>query len=222
MGHKIPPKSSRLVITKDWDSKWFAGKNDYPLLVIEDEQIRNKITKHYGSNSGIARILINRNPQEITINISTSKPGVLIGRQGKSIEEIKKILAKTSTKKIHLNIIEIKRGDLNANIVSASIGNQITKRIAYRRAVKQAIEKVMQSGAKGVKIIVSGRLNGAEIARRELYNEGSMPSSSLDEDIDFSIFHAKTTYGIIGIKVWIYIGKLNLSSDDINAVKTLF
>lgn len=212
MGQKIHPDSIRLILTKNWNSKWFAGKKDFANFLIEDIKIREAIHNQYGANSGIAKIIIERNPQELTINIHTSKPGVLIGRQGKGINDLKALLAKINKLKIRLNIIEIKNPDMVAQLVAANIGQQITKRISYRRAIKQAIEKTMQAGAKGVKIMASGRLSGAEIARKELMSQGTIPSSNLKKNIDFAIFHTKTTYGIIGIKVWINKGDLDLTT----------
>lgn len=212
MGQKIHPDSIRLILTKNWNSKWFASKKDFADFLIEDIKIRKAILDQYGANSGIAKIIIERNPQELTINIHTSKPGVLIGRQGKGINDLRALLAKINPLKIRLNIIEIKNPDMIAQLVAANIGQQITKRISYRRAIKQAIEKTMQAGAKGVKIMASGRLSGAEIARKELMSQGTIPSSNLKKNIDFAIFHTKTTYGIIGIKVWINKGDLDLTT----------
>lgn len=212
MGQKIHPDSIRLILTKNWNSKWFASKKDFANFLIEDIKIRKAILNQYGANSGIAKIIIERNPQELTLNIHTSKPGVLIGRQGKGINDLKALLAKINKLKIRLNIIEIKNPDMIAQLVAANIGQQITKRISYRRAMKQAIEKTMQAGAKGVKIMASGRLSGAEIARKELMSQGTIPSSNLKKNIDFAIFHTKTTYGIIGIKVWINKGDLDLTT----------
>lgn len=212
MGQKIHPDSIRLILTKNWNSKWFASKKDFADFLIEDINIRKAILNQYGSNSGIAKIIVERSPQELTLNIHTSKPGVLIGRQGKGINDLKALLAKINKLKIRLNIIEIKNPDMIAQLVAANIGQQITKRISYRRAIKQAIEKTMQAGAKGVKIMASGRLSGAEIARKELMSQGTIPSSNLKKNIDFAIFHTKTTYGIIGIKVWINKGDLDLTT----------
>lgn len=221
MGHKIHPGSLRLPITKQWMSRWFAPKKEFAQYLKQDILIREAIAKHYGANSGISKIIIERNPQEITLTINTSKPGILIGRGGKGINDIKLILAKLTESKLRLNVIEIKRPDLEANIVAASIGQQITKRISYRRAAKQAAERVMQAGAKGVKITISGRLQGADIARTETISQGTMPTSSLKKDIDFTIYHAITTYGIIGVKVWIHKGDLNNASDQQQSSRAL-
>lgn len=215
MGQKVSPTSLRLPLSNTWTSKWFASKQDFAGLVIEDDKIRKTIVKHYGDNAGVDQVIIKRNPQEVTLDILTSKPGILIGRQGKGITELNNLLKKITDKKVHVNVIEIKRPDLHATLVAASIGNQITRRIAFRRASKQAASRVMQAGAKGVKVLVSGRLNGAEIARSEVTTMGAMPLSTLKSDIDFAIFHATTTYGIIGVKVWIYKGDLNLDKEEV-------
>ncbi len=223
MGNKITPGSLRLPLTKIWSSKWFASKNEFAGLLIEDSKLRDAITNHYGTNAGVARVNIKRNPQEVILDIYTSKPGILIGRQGKGIQDLRKITDKLTTKKVHINVIEIKKPDLIAQLVAANIGNQVTKRIPFRRAVRQSTERVMQAGAKGVRIMVSGRLNGAEIARSEVANVGSMPSSSLKSDIDFAIVHAPTTFGIIGIKVWIHKGPLvTEETDEANPARPIF
>lgn len=212
MGQKIHPDSIRLTLTKNWNSKWFASKKDFGNFLVEDIKIRSAIFNQYGTNSGIAKIVIERNPQELTLNIHSSKPGVLIGRQGKGINDLKILLSKINKLRIRMNIIEIKNPDMLASLVAANIGQQITKRISYRRAIKQAIEKTMQAGAKGIKVIASGRLNGAEIARKETMSQGTISSSNLKKNIDFAIFHTKTTFGVIGIKVWINKGDLDLNS----------
>lgn len=215
MGQKISPNSLRLPLSNSWTSKWFASKKDFAGLVVEDDKIRKTIEAHYGDNAGVAKVIIKRNPQEVTLDITTSKPGILIGRQGKGIADLNVLLKKVTDKKVHINVIEIKRPDLHATLVAASIGSQITRRIAFRRASKQATARVMQAGAKGVRVTVSGRLNGAEIARSETTSLGAMPLSTLKSDIDFAIFHASTTYGIIGVKVWIYKGDLDLDRDEV-------
>lgn len=216
MGHKISPTSLRLQLTKNWSSRWFAAKADFASFIVEDEKIRTAIMKYYGSNAGISRIVIKRNPLEISLDILSSKPGILIGRGGKGINDLKLLLVKITNKKLHLNIIEIKKPDLHSSLVAAWVGNQITKRMPFRRVVRQAIDKVIQAGAKGVRITVSGRLQGAEIARRETSSSGSMPLGSISADVDYAIYHANTTYGIIGVKVWIYKGKLVENLDEIS------
>lgn len=222
MGQKISPLSIRLRFIKTWKSKWFATRSEYAKYVLDDSRIRKTVKEKYGDNSGIRDIIIKRNPQEINLDIQTSKPGILIGRQGKGVQDLKKLLENKTSSKIHLNIIEIKKPDLEAPLVAANIGNQITKRMPHRRAAKHAIEKVMNAGAKGVKVMVSGRLRGAEIARRETYSQGAMPLSSINKNIDYAIHHAQTTYGVIGVKVWIYKGDLSRSEESETKSKPLF
>ena len=214
MGHKINPGSLRLPITLAWSSKWFSSKKDFAQKLFQDITIRGTITKQYGSNSGIADIIIERNPQEITLTIHTSKPGILIGRGGKGISDMKEILSKITPSKLRLNVVEIKKPDLKAKIVAAQIGQQITRRISYRRAAKQSAERVMQAGAKGVKITIGGRLQGADIARSETVSLGTIPTSSLKCEIEYAHVHAPTTYGIIGIKVWIHLGFLEVQEES--------
>jgi len=214
MGHKINPGSLRLPITRAWTSKWFSSKKDFAQKLFQDITIRDTITKQYGSNSGIADVIIERNPQEITLTIHTSKPGILIGRGGKGITDIKAILSKITSSKLRLNVVEIKKPNLRAKIVASQIGQQITRRISYRRAAKQSAERVMQAGAKGVKITIGGRLQGADIARTETLSLGTIPTSSLKRDIEYAQVHAPTTYGIIGVKVWIHKGSLEIQDDS--------
>lgn len=221
MGHKINPKSLRLPITRAWTSKWFSSKKDFAEKLFQDITIRDTITKHYGSNSGIADVIIERNPQEITLTIHTSKPGILIGRGGKGISDMKEILGKITQSKLRLNVVEIKKPDLFAQIVAAQIGQQITRRISYRRAAKQSAERVMQAGAQGIKITIGGRLQGADIARSETISLGTIPTSSLKRNIDYAHVHAPTTYGIIGVKVWIHKGSLEIDDDAPNASRPL-
>lgn len=216
MGHKINPGSLRLPITRAWSSKWFSSKKDFAQNLFQDITIRDTILKHYGSNSGIADVIIERDPQEITLTIHTSKPGILIGRGGKGISDMKEILRKITESKLRLNVVEIKKPDLKAKIVAAQIGQQITRRISYRRAAKQSAERVMQAGAQGVKITIGGRLQGADIARSETISLGTIPTSSLKRNIDYAQIHAPTTYGIIGVKVWIHKGSLEV--DDESAI----
>lgn len=216
MGHKINPGSLRLPIIRAWSSKWFSSKKDFAQNLFQDITIRDTILKHYGSNSGIADVIIERDPQEITLTIHTSKPGILIGRGGKGISDMKEILRKITESKLRLNVVEIKKPDLKAKIVAAQIGQQITRRISYRRAAKQSAERVMQAGAQGVKITIGGRLQGADIARSETISLGTIPTSSLKRNIDYAQIHAPTTYGIIGVKVWIHKGSLEV--DDESAI----
>lgn len=216
MGHKVNPISLRLQLNKDWQSKWFA-KADFAQNLGEDIEIRKSLAKRFGKMAGVARIEIVRSGDGIKIIIHTSKPGILIGRSGQGINDLRIYLVKScprlrnpktgqASKKIDIEIMEIKAADISAELVAQQIALQIEKRIAYKRAIKQAITRVMEARAKGVKIAIAGRLGGAEIARREHYGAGALPLGRLRADIDFSQVDAITTYGIIGIKVWIYKG----------------
>lgn len=216
MGHKVNPVSFRLPLSRDWQSKWFA-KNDFAKSLGEDIEIRKTLAKRFGKTAGVARTEINRSEDSIKIIIHTSKPGILIGRSGQGINEIKAYLIKHAkslrdpktalpAKKIEIEILEIKAVDLSAELLAQQVALQIEKRIAYKRAIKQAISRSMEAKAKGIKIAVAGRLGGSEIARREHYGAGSVPLGRLRADIDFAQVDALTTYGIIGVKVWIYKG----------------
>lgn len=213
MGQKINPISLRLGIQKNWTSRWFA-KKDFSKNLIEDIQIRQLIQKNLGGRGGVDKIIIERDQKQITLNIHTSKPGVIIGRQGKGIDALAELLKQKLGHPVKINIIEVRKSDLSAQIVAENISIQITKRMPYRRVVKQALERTMQSGALGIKVQVSGRLNGGEIARSEKFSDGSIPSTTLDAKIDYALVHAMTTYGIIGVKVWIYIGKYEIEDED--------
>lgn len=209
MGQKVNPQSYRLNIQKRWLSRWFDPKHMGTKL-LEDIRIREGIYQKYGPSAGVGDIEIERGKTDITVFINTAKPGIIIGRAGKGIEELRNLLTKQFGKHLKIEIVEIKKPDLNALVVAQSIGHQIEKRINYRRAAKQAIEKTIQAGAKGIKIIISGRLRGAEIARRETFIQGSVPLANLRSDIDYDIYHAKTSYGVIGVKVWVYKGPLTI------------
>lgn len=205
MGHKVNPISFRLPLHLDWQSKWFAGKN-YSNLLLEDVNIRKLIDNKY-RNAGIASITISRGTNEILVTVKTAKPGLIIGRSGMGSTELKLQLEKLTSGRIRLSIEEVKKIDTNASLVAQSIASQIERRVSYRRAMRQAVEKAMSSGANGIKISVAGRLNGAEIARSEKIVQGSVTLATLRSNIDYSYIPAKTTYGIIGIKVWIYKGE---------------
>lgn len=211
MGQKVNPTSFRLPIVKNWNSRWFAGR-DYAKYLIEDFRLRTAIEKKLGVNAAVEHIDIERNRDTITIRIHTARPGVIIGRSGQGINDLKDYLINSLYKgqpsgKIKLEIIEIKVPELSASLVAQNIGSQLSRRISFRRAVKQAVEKTMAKGAKGVKVCVSGRLGGAEIARTEKFGAGSVPLGNLRADIDYHIYHARTTFGVIGVKVWIYRGE---------------
>lgn len=208
MGQKVNPNGFRIGVIKDWSSTWYADKHTFAKYVLEDKKIRNYITKKYGQ-CGISKVEIERTENRLTVNIYTSRPGMLIGVKGAEIELIKKALAKvSSSKNITLNIKEIKRPDIDSNLIAQSVAQQLEKRVAWKRAAKQAVQKTMKAGAKGVKIMVSGRLGGAEIAKSEHYLEGSLPLQTLRADIDYGFAEALTTFGIIGVKVWVYNGEI--------------
>ena len=208
MGQKVNPHGLRVGIIKDWDSHWFVDKKDMAANIKEDNEIRNLLKKKY-YQAAISKILIERAASKITITISTARPGVLIGKQGAEIEVIKKtVAALCKGKTISINISEVKKPDADAQLVAEGIAGQIEKRVSFRRAMKQAIGRCMRSGIKGVKVMVSGRLDGAEIARSESYHEASIPLQTLRADIDYGFAEAHTTFGVIGIKCWIYKGEV--------------
>lgn len=208
MGRKINPISFRLQVNKNWKSRWFAG-NDYAKFLHEDIAIRKYLTTNLGAKAGISKVEIERNANMVNVIIFTSRPGVIIGRGGTGVTELKANLSKKITSKIKdINIEEIRNAELNAKIMADSITQQLEKRIAYKRAAVQALEKIMTAGAKGAKIMIGGRLNGADIARRQFFAKGKIPLATIRADIDFAHSEAKTTYGILGVKVWIYKGEV--------------
>ena len=208
MGQKVNPHGLRVGVIKDWDSHWFVGKHDFAANVKEDNEIRKVLKKKY-YQAAISKIAIEKAATKITITIYTARPGVLIGKQGSEIEVIKKTVAKICKgKQISVNISEIKKADADAQLVAEGIASQLEKRVSFRRAMKQAIGRSMRSGIKGVKVMVSGRLDGAEIARSENYHEGSIPLQTLRADIEYGFAEAHTTFGVIGIKCWIYKGEV--------------
>ena len=208
MGQKVNPHGLRVGIIKNWDTQWYADKKDFGTYLKEDYEIRKYIKSTYYA-SAISKIFIERAAGRIAIVIHTARPGVLIGKAGAEIEVMKKNLSKiTKGKQVAVNIIEVKRPDGDAQLVAESIAAQLEKRASFRRTMKQAMSRVMRSGAKGVKIMVAGRLDGAEIARSESYHEGSIPLQTMRADIDYGTAEAHTTFGIIGIKVWVYKGEV--------------
>ena len=208
MGQKVNPHGLRVGVIKNWDTQWYADKKDFSKFLKEDYEIRKFLKKKYFV-SAIAKITIERAANKVSISVHTAKPGVLIGKQGAEIEEMKKALAKiVKNKHIAINIIEVKKPDCNAQLVAESIAAQLEKRASFRRTMKQAISKAMRLGVKGVKVMVSGRLDGAEIARSEQYHEGSIPLQTLRADIEYGLAEALTTFGILGVKVWVYKGEV--------------
>lgn len=227
MGQKVNPNSIRLILNKDWKSKWFS-QDSFTTFFLEDIKIKRILEKKLGKNSGVAAIYIQRNPQKINIIIHTSKPGIIIGHSGKGVIDLTNFLdqqlllirkgftyniqqkyqnsknKKNNLNQIKIDIIEVKEPELSAELMAQNIAMQLEKRIAYRRAVKQTINKVMQKKAKGIKVAVAGRLGGVEIARREKFSEGSIPLGTFKANVDYAQEDAHTVYGIVGIKVWIY------------------
>lgn len=206
MGQKIKPTSLRLGINRNWSSLWFAN-HDYAAQVKEDVAIRGFLMKKLGKQSNVARIVIERPNRKCRVFIHTSRPGVIIGKKGADIETLRKALQALSKSEVVLNIVEIRKPDADAQLIADSIAGQLERRIAYRRASKRALQNAMQNGVKGVKVRVSGRLNGAEIARTEWAIEGSLPLHTLRADIDFGFAEAHTTYGKIGVQVWVNHGE---------------
>ncbi len=205
MGQKVNPHGFRVGVIKDWDTRWFANGKAFADNLISDYEIRKFLKKKLYA-AGIAKIEIERAAGKITVNIHTAKPGVVIGRGGAGVEALKKELNKVAGTACNINIIEVKRAETNAQLVAENVAQQLERRISFRRAMKQCIGRSMKAGAKGIKITCGGRLGGAEIARSESYHEGSIPLQTLRADIDYGFAEAHTTYGRIGVKVWIYKG----------------
>ncbi len=203
MGQKINPIGIRLGITRTWDSQWFAKKN-FPAFLLEDIKLRKFLKAKLG-HAGLSKIEIERASQRATISIYAAKPGIIIGKKGSEIENLRKELQALTDKQIHVNILEVKRPELDANLVAESVARQLERRIAFRRAMKRSVTTAMDMGAKGIKIMCGGRLAGAEIARREWYREGRVPLHTLRADIQYGQATANTTYGTIGVKVWLYV-----------------
>ena len=207
MGQKVNPHGLRVGIIKDWDSKWFAGKKDFGNQLVEDYEIRNYVKK-VCFDSGVAKIVIERKQNKIYITIFAAKPGIIIGKGGTEIDKLKASLEKKTGKRVNVNIMEVKQPDTNAQLVAENIAAQLERRISFRRAMKQVMGRAMKLGCRGIKTAVAGRVGGAEIARTEQYHEGTIPLQTLRADIDYGFAEAKTTYGILGIKVWIYKGEI--------------
>ncbi|MBO5896802.1 MAG: 30S ribosomal protein S3 [Clostridia bacterium] len=218
MGQKINPTGLRIGVIKDWESRWYANKATFGDTLVEDYELREYLLETLAP-AGVPKVEIERTAKRVRINIHVAKPGMVIGRGGAEIEKLKATLEKKLGKEVSLNIIEIKTPDVNSTLVAESIALQLEKRISYRRALKQAIGRAMKLGAKGIKIQVSGRIGGAEIARSETYKEGTIPLQTIRADIDYGFAEAKTTYGRIGIKVWIYTGEVLQVSNNENRQK---
>ncbi len=209
MGQKINPTGLRIGVIKDWESRWYAGKNNFGDNLVADYKVREYLLKTL-SSAGVPKIEIERDSKRVRINIHCAMPGAVIGKGGSEIEKLKATCKKMlgGDKDVYINIIEIKQRDLNAQLVAESIAQQLERRVSFRRALKQAIGRTMRLGASGIKTQVSGRLGGAEIARTEHYHEGTIPLQTIRADIDYGFAEAKTTYGRIGVKVWIYKGEI--------------
>ncbi|WP_112179289.1 MULTISPECIES: 30S ribosomal protein S3 [Paraliobacillus] len=206
MGQKVNPIGLRVGVIRDWESKWYAGK-DYADLLHEDIKIREYVEQRL-KDAAISKIEIERAANRVNISISTAKPGMVIGKGGSEVEALRKSLNTLTGKKVHINIVEIKKADMDAKLVAENIAKQLENRVSFRRAQKQVIQRAMRLGAKGIRTQVSGRLGGADIARAESYSEGTVPLHTLRADIDYGTAEADTTYGKLGVKVWIYRGEV--------------
>ncbi len=207
MGQKVNPHGLRVGIIKDWDAKWYAGKKNFSEYLVEDVKVREFIKKTY-YNAGISRVRIERTANKLIINIDAGKPGLVIGKNGAIKDDLKAKLEKMTGKAVSINVYEIKMQDLDAQLCAENIASQLEKRISFRRAMKQVMSRTMKAGALGIKTACGGRLGGAEIARTEHYHEGTIPLQTLRADIDYGFAEANTTYGKIGVKVWIYKGEV--------------
>ncbi|MDT4330018.1 30S ribosomal protein S3 [Methylomonas sp. MED-D] len=207
MGQKVHPTGIRLGIVKDWTSRWYANSQNYPVLLLQDLKVREYI-KQKLAHASVSRVQINRPANNANITVHTARPGIVIGKKGEDIDILRQNISAMMGVPVQLNVEEIRKPELDAYLVAESIAQQLEKRIMYRRAMKRAVTNTMRLGAEGIKITVAGRLNGAEIARTEWYREGRVPLHTLRADIDYGTAEAKTTYGIIGIKVWIFKGEV--------------
>jgi len=207
VGQKTHPIGFRLGIIKDWNSKWFADKADYRAFLHEDIKVRDYIKKKL-LHASIAAVDIERTANKVSLIIHTARPGIIIGKKGSEVEVLKKEIQQMIDRDIYIKIQEVRRADVNAQLIAENVGNQLIRRIAFRRAMKKAVQNAMKLGAKGIRISCSGRLGGAEMARREWYREGRVPLHTLRADIEYGYHQARTTYGAIGIKVWIYHGEV--------------
>lgn len=207
MGQKVNPHGLRVGVIKDWDSRWYANKKDFGDTLVEDYNLRKTLKKQLAA-AGVPKVEIERDASKVRIHIHCAKPGMVIGKGGSEIEKLRIQCEKMLGKKVAINIVEVKNPDTNAQLIAESIAQQLEKRISFRRAMKQAIGRAMRFGVKGIKTQCSGRLGGAEIARSEMYHEGTTPLQTLRADIDYGFAEAATTYGIIGVKVWLYKGEV--------------
>ncbi|KJZ18724.1 30S ribosomal protein S3 [Loktanella sp. S4079] len=207
MGNKVNPVGMRLQVNRTWDSRWYADTKDYGDLLLEDLKIKDFIKKEC-AQAGISRVIIERPHKKCRVTIHAARPGVIIGKKGADIEGLRQKLSKLTTSELHLNIVEVRKPELDAALVAESIGQQLERRVSFRRAMKRSVQNAMRMGALGIRVNLAGRLGGAEIARTEWYREGRVPLHTLRADIDYALFEAMTPYGIIGIKVFIYKGDI--------------
>ncbi|HHL22258.1 MAG TPA: 30S ribosomal protein S3 [Aliiroseovarius sp.] len=207
MGQKVNPIGMRLQVNRTWDSRWYADTKNYGDLLLEDLKIRDFIRKEH-KQAGISRVIIERPHKKCRVTIHTARPGVIIGKKGADIEKLRRKLSTLTDSELHLNIVEVRKPELDAQLVGESIAQQLERRVSFRRAMKRAVQNAMRMGALGIRVNVAGRLGGAEIARTEWYREGRVPLHTLRADIDYANVEAMTAYGIIGIKVWIYKGDI--------------
>jgi len=207
MGQKVNPIGMRLQINRTWDSRWYADTKDYGDLLMEDIKIREFVNEEC-KQAGISRVIIERPHKKCRVSIHTARPGVIIGKKGADIETLRKKIASMTASELHLNILEVRKPELDARLVGESISQQLERRVSFRRAMKRAVQSAMRMGALGIRVNVAGRLGGAEIARTEWYREGRVPLHTLRADIDYANIEAATAYGIIGIKVWIFKGEI--------------
>ena len=217
MGQKIHPTGFRLAVTRDWTSRWYANSKAFPKMLKEDIDVRDYLKKKL-AHASVGRVVIERPSKNARVTVYSARPGVVIGKKGEDIEQLKAELQKRMGVPVHVNIEEIRKPETDAQLIADSIAQQLEKRIMFRRAMKRAMQNAMRLGAQGIKIMSSGRLNGAEIARREWYREGRVPLHTLRADIDYGTSEAKTTYGIIGIKVWVFKGETTGKPDQATAV----
>jgi small subunit ribosomal protein S3 len=217
MGQKIHPIGFRLAVTRNWSSRWFANSKNFPVMLNEDIKVREYLKKKL-AHASVGRVVIERPAKNARITVFSARPGVVIGKKGEDIEHLKADLQKILGGQVHVNIEEIRKPETDAQLIADSIAQQLEKRIMFRRAMKRAMQNAMRLGAQGIKIMSSGRLNGAEIARREWYREGRVPLHTLRADIDYGTSEAKTTYGIIGVKVWVFKGEMAAKHDVALAV----
>jgi small subunit ribosomal protein S3 len=218
LGQKVHPTGFRLGVIKDWDSRWYAEK-DYAKLLHEDIRIRSYIKERL-FNAGVSKIIIERTAKRARINIHAARPGIIIGKKGSEVEALRREIQKMTEKDIFINIVEVRKPEVEAQLVAENIAGQLERRVAFRRALKRSVSSALRFGAEGIKVMVAGRLNGAEMSRREWYREGRVPLQTLRADIDYGFAEAHTTYGIIGVKVWVFKGMVTgkeAAGDEIQA-----